>query len=145
MTAAPARSAACVVSPHEDDARLAVGFLRENGIDAFAVESLRELAARLDDGIGCAVLMEESLIALELPALREAIARRPAWADLPLIFVAREVAPLVLLGAQAFPDSGNVTLLDRPLSQLDLRTPGRLSVRIHPELAGGPRPQLGGV
>lgn len=36
-------------------------------------------------------------------------------------------------------------LLDRPLSQLDLRTPGRLSVRIHPELAGGPRPQLGGV
>jgi signal transduction histidine kinase/ActR/RegA family two-component response regulator len=114
--AAPARPAACVVSPNEEDARLAVRFLRESGIEAFAVPSLTDLAGRLDTGIGCAVLMEEALVAFELPALREAIARLPAWADLPLVFIAREVAPLVLLGESAFPDSGNVTLLDRPLS-----------------------------
>lgn len=29
-------------------------------------------------------------------------------------------------------------LLDRPLARLDLRAPGRLAVRIHPTLAGGP-------
>jgi hypothetical protein len=28
---------------------------------------------------------------------------------------------------------------------LDMRAPGRLAVRIHPELEGGVRPMLGGV
>lgn len=36
-------------------------------------------------------------------------------------------------------------LLDRPLAQLDMRAPGRLAVRVHPELAGGLRPLLGGA
>jgi cell division protein FtsQ len=34
-------------------------------------------------------------------------------------------------------------LLDRPLASLDMRAPGRLAVRVHPALAGGPRPLLG--
>jgi cell division protein FtsQ len=36
-------------------------------------------------------------------------------------------------------------LLDRPLAQLDMRAPGRLAVRVHPALAGGLRPLLGGA
>lgn len=36
-------------------------------------------------------------------------------------------------------------LLDRPVNQLDMRAPGRLAVRVHPELAGGPRALLGGA
>lgn len=36
-------------------------------------------------------------------------------------------------------------LLDRPLAQLDMRAPGRLAVRVHPALAGGLRPMLGGA
>jgi len=36
-------------------------------------------------------------------------------------------------------------LLDRPLAQLDMRAPGRLAVRVHPQLAGGQRPLLGGA
>jgi cell division protein FtsQ len=36
-------------------------------------------------------------------------------------------------------------LLDRPLAALDMRAPGRLAVRVHPSLAGGPRPLLGGA
>jgi cell division protein FtsQ len=36
-------------------------------------------------------------------------------------------------------------LLDRPVAALDMRAPGRLSVRVHPELAGGRYPILGGV
>jgi cell division protein FtsQ len=31
------------------------------------------------------------------------------------------------------------SLLDRPLTRLDMRAPGRLAVRVHPALAGGPR------
>ncbi|HZO01465.1 MAG TPA: ATP-binding protein [Burkholderiales bacterium] len=126
---APAPPAAGVVSPHEADARLAVDFLRDHGIRALVFESLTELALGLDTRIGCAVLTEESLVAAEIPALREAIARLPAWADLPLIFIAREVSPLVLLGASAFPDSGNVTLLERPLNPHTLVSAVQVALR----------------
>lgn len=30
-------------------------------------------------------------------------------------------------------------LLDRPLAELDMRAPGRIAIRVHPQLAGGPR------
>jgi cell division protein FtsQ len=36
-------------------------------------------------------------------------------------------------------------LLDRHVAQIDMRAPGRIAVRIHPELAGGPRAPLGGA
>ena len=36
-------------------------------------------------------------------------------------------------------------LMDRPLAAIDMRAPGRLAVRVQPELAGGARPLLGGV
>jgi len=36
-------------------------------------------------------------------------------------------------------------LLDRPLTQIDMRAPGRMAVRVHPSLAGGLRPLLGGA
>lgn len=36
-------------------------------------------------------------------------------------------------------------LLDRPLAQLDMRVPGRLAVRVYPELAGGPFALVGGA
>ena len=36
-------------------------------------------------------------------------------------------------------------VLDRPLAELDLRAPGRLAVRVHPELDGGPAAAAGGV
>ena len=36
-------------------------------------------------------------------------------------------------------------LLDRPLALIDMRAPGRLAVRVHPALAGGPSPHAGGA
>lgn len=36
-------------------------------------------------------------------------------------------------------------LLDRPLAQIDMRVPNRVAIRVHPVLAGGLRPLLGGA
>jgi cell division protein FtsQ len=36
-------------------------------------------------------------------------------------------------------------LLDRPLARVDMRAPNRIAIRVHPELEGGRRPQLGGA
>ena len=40
---------------------------------------------------------------------------------------------------------GRYALLDRPVTTLDMRAPGRLAVRIHPQLEGGEHMLLGGV
>ena len=105
-----------VVSPNPVDAHLAVSLLRENGVAARAFESTHALATVLHERTGCLVLVEEALAADDIPVLRSALERMPTWADLPLIVVARDVAALRMLIADAFPDSGNVTLLERPLS-----------------------------
>ena len=109
-------ASACVVSPNVKDADLAVRFLRSSGIEARAFPSLHELAAALDDTVGCVILVEEALVNEAIFAMREALQRRPAWSDLPLIAVASDVAVLRVLIANAFPTSGNVTLLERPLN-----------------------------
>jgi signal transduction histidine kinase len=126
---ARAQPATAVVSPNRTDAQLAIGFLRKNGIEALGFGSLLELAASLDARIGCVVVAEEGLVAGEIPAFREAIARLPAWADLPLILVARDVPALGALSAEAFPDSGNVTLLERPLNAHTLVSAVQVALR----------------
>ena len=105
---------ACVVSPNPADAGLAVDFLADNGIRARAFASLPEFAAVLDERTGCLILVEEALLAEDVPALREALGRLPAWCDLPLVVVARDVGAIGGSIAGAFPDSGNVALLERP-------------------------------
>ena len=127
--AARAQPATCVVSPNGTDARLAVGFLRNSGIEALAFGSLVELAAALDASTGCVVVAEEALVGVELPAFRDALARLPAWADLPLILVARDVPALAALSAAAFPESGNVTLLERPLNAHTLVSAVQVALR----------------
>jgi signal transduction histidine kinase len=106
----------CVVSPNPGDAELALAVLQENGIDACAFPSLRELAFALDERAGCLIVVEEALIEEDVPVLRHALEQLPQWSDPPLILVARDVGALGYAAAQAFPTSGNVTLLERPLN-----------------------------
>ena len=113
---AQGNAAACLVSPNAADAELALGFLGEGGIQTRWFADLLQAAQALDEGTGCLIVVEEALAAAELPVLREALARLPAWSDLPLIVVSRDVAALGAAIADAFPESGNVTLLERPLN-----------------------------
>jgi signal transduction histidine kinase len=120
---------ACVVSPNPVDAQLAVDLLERNGIGARAFPGLRELAYVLDQAIGCLIVVEEALLAEDIPALQEALGRLPAWSDLPLILVSRDVGALGAAAAQAFPGSGNVTLLERPLNAHTLVSAVQVALR----------------
>jgi len=124
-----AEALARIVSPHAGDNELAIGFLRSNGVDARASSSLREAAAALDESCGCLVIAEEALIEEELPALREAFVRLPHWSDLPLVLVAQDAGALAAVAAQIFPDSGNVTLLGRPLAPMTLVSAVQMALR----------------
>jgi signal transduction histidine kinase len=125
----PRPPAACIVSPNEADTELAVGFLRQHGIETRACASLLQAAQTLDDSTGCLVIVEEALVEDQLPALREACSLLPSWADLPLVLVARDPGALATLAAQIFPDSGNVTLLGRPLGPMTLVSAVQMALR----------------
>lgn len=90
-----------------------------------ALESLPELRARL----GALVRVNERRWNVEL--------RSGMIIALPEEGAAEALARLEALHAR-------YALLDRPVAQLDMRAPGRLAVRVHPELAGGRR-ALGGA
>ena len=125
----PPQPIARVVSPNEADAQLALAILGENGIEAHACSSVAEAARVLDESTGCLVIVEEALVAEELPALREAFLRLPPWADLPLVLVARDTAAVAAQAAEIFPTSGNVTLLGQPLSPMTLVSAVQMALR----------------
>jgi len=127
-------------------------------IDANGERLLAERAVDHPDlprvvGAGAGPAAEPLLIALEnLPEVRARLVqlvrvggrrwnlelRSGATVALP-----EQGAPEALTRLEAL--HAEYALLDRPLAQLDMRTPGRLAVRIHPALAGGLRPQVGGA
>jgi signal transduction histidine kinase len=112
----PAPVQACLASPNPADTALALELLGEHGIAARAFASLRELAYALDESMGCLIIVEEALLEEEIPSLQEALRALPAWSDVPLVLISRDVGPLGIAAARAFPSSGNVTLLERPLN-----------------------------
>ncbi len=110
-----------LVTPNAADGELAGELLARQGIAARRGADLRSLAEALDDeAVGCAVLVEESLDEAEMPLLREALERQPAWRDLPLVVVARRPADVNERIAVAFPGATSVTLLERPLDPASL-------------------------
>ena len=65
------------------------------------------------------VIVEEALRDEEMGELREALDAQPAWSDIPLVLVASEGTELRGMVQRAFPNSGNITLLTRPLNPPD--------------------------
>jgi signal transduction histidine kinase/CheY-like chemotaxis protein len=118
-----------VVTPNRVDADLALGFLAENAIAASACESVSQLGGVLPPDAGCIVLAEEALVDADMAGLRALLESQPAWSDLPLVLVASEGAGLGGLVARAFPNAGNVTLLERPLNPLTLVSAVQVGLR----------------
>lgn len=104
-------------------------------------------------GRGAGPAAEPLLIALEsLPHLRAHLKQMVRVGDRrwnielasgTLIALPEDGAPRVM--AQLETLQNQYSLLDRPVAGIDLRTPGRMAVRIHPELAGAEHPMLGGA
>jgi cell division protein FtsQ len=103
-------------------------------------------------GRGAGPAAEPMLLALEsLPQLRQRVVQLNRIGDRrwdiklasgAVVSLPEEGAPEALAQLERLHDQ--YSLLDRPLTQLDMRAPGRIAVRVHPALAGGPH-LLGGV
>jgi two-component system, sensor histidine kinase len=120
---------ALIITPNPADAELALGFFAESGISASAYESISQLGGELPPHAACIVFAQEALLDADMPGLRELLELQPAWSDLPLVLVAGPGAGLGALVERAFPNAGNVTLLERPLNPLTLVSAVQVGLR----------------
>ena len=118
-----------VVTPNAADGALSAGFLREHGIEAHSCATLAELISLLGGDIGCVVLVEEALADSDLDAFHAALRAQPPWSDLPLLLIAGQESSLSELVQGLFPQSGNVTLLQRPIHALSLVSAVNVALR----------------
>src|SRR4029079_6407735 len=122
-------SEAIVVTPNQVAADLARSSLEGGGIPAQTCGSLRALCARLTHDAGCVVIVEEALLDEEIPDMSETLDTQRAWSDITLVLVASEGAELRGMVERAFPNSGNITLLTRPLNPLTLLSAVEVGLR----------------
>jgi cell division protein FtsQ len=135
---------------------------RENGeTSVIDVNGERLLAERAADhpelplvvGEGAGPAAEPLLIALEsLPQLRARLKELDRIGDRrwnvaltsgAIVALPEEGAPQAMAQLESL--QNQYALLDRPVAGIDLRTPGRMAVRVHAELAGAEHPMLGGA
>lgn len=120
---------AAVVTANPTDAELAIQLLGEGSIETAVYDNVSALCNQLAPDIGCIVLAGDALTVDDLPVLRDMIENQPAWSDIPLILVASDSAGLNALVERAFPNSGNLTLLEQPLNQATLLSAVRAGLR----------------
>jgi signal transduction histidine kinase/ActR/RegA family two-component response regulator len=106
---------ALILAPHGRDATVAMGMLREAGIEAEVVEEVQALVDGLE-GAGFAVLTDEALTGTDLRALSDWLDAQPEWSDFPFILLTQRGG-----GLERNPEAsrylgvlGNVTFLERP-------------------------------
>jgi signal transduction histidine kinase/ActR/RegA family two-component response regulator len=105
-----------VLAPTGRDTQLACDILASHGIPADPCDDIRDLAAKILEGAGAALVTEESLTGPAIGALAEALERQPRWSEFPIMIFTSEltsdthVRSIEQLGTRA-----SVTLIDRPI------------------------------
>jgi len=121
-----------VLAPFGGDAAVVGQALATGGILCVPVGDVASLAVALQDEVGAVLLTEEALTPQGAATLAAALARQPAWSDLPVVLLlassdrllpeaARQVAALRL--------AGNITVLVRPVPVLTLMTAVEAALR----------------
>jgi signal transduction histidine kinase/CheY-like chemotaxis protein len=105
-----------ILAPPGRDAELAMAALRGNGLAAEACPDVDDLCTKIGEGAGVAMLTEEALTSAAMRCLSDALAKQPAWADVPLlIFTSKPSAELVVRSFEQLGDRANVMLIERPI------------------------------
>jgi PAS domain S-box-containing protein len=120
-----------VLAPTGKDGALAVATLGQGEIRAQACADLRELAERCDEATNALLIAQEALVTSELSILLDALARQPAWSDIPLIILTSSGGndEISLRALEIFGPSANVTLLERPFRVVTLLSTVRVALR----------------
>lgn len=107
---------ALVLAPSGRDAAVAVAILKEAGVFARVCETLDDLLARMVEGAGLAVVVEEALRDQDLSALSAWVGAQPSWSDFPFLVLNRRGGSVERNPAaqRLSATLGNVIFLERP-------------------------------
>ena len=118
-----------VVTPNEADRAAATSIFAAQGLEAAPYAALCEIAPLAMAEIGCVVLVEEALAEAEVDAFRESLEAQPPWSDLPILLIAARDSPVSAAVEGLFPQSGSVTVLQRPLHPVSLVSAVNVALR----------------
>jgi PAS domain S-box-containing protein len=125
------RSRVLILAPIGRDAVLTAGLLKRDGITSSICASLGELQTSLAEGAGAVIVAEEALIGQDISGLAGWIARQPSWSDFPFILLLERGSSAESGGQErdALQQSGNLTLLERPVGAATLVSAVRAALR----------------
>lgn len=108
-----------VAAPTRRDAKVTCVLLDQAGIAGEAFADLADLAAAISPGAGALVLTDVALASSGISDVLDALARQPAWSDLPVIVLTPDRRPSIGL-SRILDAFTNLTLLERPTSTRSL-------------------------
>jgi len=122
---------ALVLAPTGRDAAIAAAILKEAGVPALVCDSLEALRARLDEGAGLAVVVEEALRDCDLTGLSAWIESQPSWSDFPFVVLTQRGGSVERNPAarRLSVTLGNVGFLERPFHPTTLVSAVRTALR----------------
>lgn len=122
---------ALILAPRGRDATIAVGMLREAGLEANACPSLPAMIDQLDQGAAFLIVTEEAILTADLHPLADWIADQEEWSDMPFILLTTGGGGLERNPAAAryLDILGNVTFLERPFHPTTLVSLARSALR----------------
>ena len=91
--------------------------LGDAGIQALPCADLKELCEKLNFAYGAVVISEEAISHEFISKLQNTLSEQEAWSDIPIILL---TSADVDRAARFFSTSGNISLLERPFSQVTL-------------------------
>ncbi|HEX8371417.1 MAG TPA: ATP-binding protein [Chthoniobacterales bacterium] len=120
-----------ILAPLGRDAELASMALSQVGYSPAACRNVGELVERLSGPCGAAIIAEESLASGNLNPLTDVLRAQPPWSDLPVIILTngRDATDLSQPLLKLFSPQGNITLLERPLRIITLRSMVEVALR----------------
>jgi PAS domain S-box-containing protein len=131
MAEADLRLRVLILAPVGREAALIQSDLDRAEIHALTCSDLGGLHEELIEGAGAAVIAEEALLGRDVTSLLEWIARQPSWSDFPIIMLLEPGASAEAAGREreVLQQSGNLTLLERPVGTATLVSAVRAALR----------------
>src|SRR5205823_1949149 len=113
------------------DAVLTGLLLDRGGVESVVCSDLHGLERNLVQGDGAAVITEEALTGQDISGLVEWVAHQPSWSDFPFIILLEPGASAEACSQErdALQQSGNLTLLERPVGTATLVSAVRAALR----------------
>ena len=131
MDEAVFRSRVLILAPVGRDAVLTGALLDRGGLASIICSDLHELQRNLVEDAGAAIITEEALIGQDITNLVEWVAHQPSWSDFPFVVLLEPGASAEACSQErdALQQSGNLTLLERPVGTATLVSAVRAALR----------------